>query len=137
MLPCLNVSFTLWLLLTVSFWNFHGVTLWECDCRMSGLQAQERACSLSQPSKDVAAAETKPKKRICCACPDTKKLRDECIVENGESACTKWIEAHRMCLRSEGFKVWELFKDKCHGVRKWLVTIDCWFCFSELTQQVM
>ncbi|KAF3516581.1 hypothetical protein DY000_02059490 [Brassica cretica] len=72
---------------------------------MSGLQAQERACSLSQPSKDVAAAETKPKKRICCACPDTKKLRDECIVENGESACTKWIEAHRMCLRSEGFKV--------------------------------
>ncbi|KAF2605827.1 hypothetical protein F2Q68_00043670, partial [Brassica cretica] len=67
---------------------------------MSGLQAQERACSLSQPSKDVAAAETKPKKRICCACPDTKKLRDECIVENGESACTKWIEAHRMCLRA-------------------------------------
>ncbi|KAJ4917883.1 Cytochrome c oxidase copper chaperone 2 [Raphanus sativus] len=76
--------------------------------RMSGLQAQGSACSLSQLSKDVgvvAATETKPKKRICCACPDTKKLRDECIVENGESACTKWIEAHLMCLRSEGFKV--------------------------------
>lgn len=50
-------------------------------------------------------AESKPKKKICCACPDTKKLRDECIVEHGESACAKWIEAHRLCLRSEGFNV--------------------------------
>nr|GFB42354.1 cytochrome c oxidase copper chaperone 1 [Tanacetum cinerariifolium] len=38
-------------------------------------------------------------------CPDTKKLRDECVVEHGESACSKWIEAHRLCLRSEGFNV--------------------------------
>ncbi|XP_018439757.1 cytochrome c oxidase copper chaperone 1-like [Raphanus sativus] len=56
-------------------------------------------------SKAAAAAETKPKKKICCACPDTKKLRDECIVEHGESACAKWIEAHKMCLRAEGFNV--------------------------------
>ncbi|XP_020587025.1 cytochrome c oxidase copper chaperone 1-like [Phalaenopsis equestris] len=48
---------------------------------------------------------TKPKKKICCACPETKRLRDECIVEHGESACTKWIEAHKQCLRSEGFNV--------------------------------
>ncbi|KAK1323159.1 hypothetical protein QJS10_CPA02g00840 [Acorus calamus] len=47
----------------------------------------------------------KPKKKICCACPDTKKLRDECIVEHGEEACSKWIEAHLQCLRAEGFKV--------------------------------
>ncbi|CAK9321947.1 unnamed protein product [Citrullus colocynthis] len=47
----------------------------------------------------------KPKKKICCACPDTKKLRDECIVEHGEEACGKWIEAHRKCLRAEGFNV--------------------------------
>ncbi|KAL1195271.1 Cytochrome c oxidase copper chaperone 2 [Cardamine amara subsp. amara] len=73
---------------------------------MSGLQGQEdNVCSLVKPSKDVVVPETKPKKRICCACPDTKKLRDECIVEHGESACTKWIEAHLLCLRSEGFKV--------------------------------
>ena len=49
--------------------------------------------------------ESKPKKKICCACPDTKKLRDECIVEHGEAACTKWIEAHKQCLRAEGFSV--------------------------------
>ncbi|KAH0461991.1 hypothetical protein IEQ34_009566 [Dendrobium chrysotoxum] len=47
----------------------------------------------------------KPKKKICCACPETRKLRDECIIEHGESACTKWIEAHKQCLRAEGFNV--------------------------------
>ncbi|KAL6529724.1 hypothetical protein OROGR_015347 [Orobanche gracilis] len=50
-------------------------------------------------------SDSKPKKRICCACPDTKKLRDECVVEHGESACEKWIEAHKKCLRAEGFNV--------------------------------
>ncbi|KAK8918381.1 hypothetical protein KSP39_PZI021862 [Platanthera zijinensis] len=47
----------------------------------------------------------KPKKKICCACPETKRLRDECVVEHGESACTKWIEAHKQCLRAEGFNI--------------------------------
>ncbi|CAM6087457.1 unnamed protein product [Calypogeia fissa] len=46
-----------------------------------------------------------PKKKICCACPDTKRLRDECVVAHGEDACGKWIDAHKMCLRAEGFKV--------------------------------
>jgi cytochrome c oxidase assembly protein subunit 17 len=26
-------------------------------------------------------------------------------VQNGEDACTKWIEAHRVCLRAEGFNI--------------------------------
>ncbi|XP_024396235.1 cytochrome c oxidase copper chaperone 1 [Physcomitrium patens] len=52
----------------------------------------------------VVAAEA-PKKKICCACPETKKLRDECIVEHGEAACGKWIDAHKQCLRREGFNV--------------------------------
>ncbi|MBA0692908.1 hypothetical protein Goari_010431 [Gossypium aridum] len=51
----------------------------------------------------TSGPESKPKKKICCACPETKKLRDECIVEHGEEACAKWIEAHRICLRAEGF----------------------------------
>ncbi|KAL2636277.1 hypothetical protein R1flu_007756 [Riccia fluitans] len=53
----------------------------------------------------AAAAAPGPQKKICCACPTTKKLRDECVVMHGEQACTKWIEAHKECLRSEGFKV--------------------------------
>jgi len=59
----------------------------------------------SSAATAAPATESKPKKKICCACPDTKRLRDECIVEHGESACTKWIEAHKRCLRAEGFNV--------------------------------
>ncbi|GAA0144895.1 chaperone [Lithospermum erythrorhizon] len=57
------------------------------------------------PNPQESGADSKPKKKICCACPETKKVRDECIVENGEAACEKWIEAHRKCLRAEGFNV--------------------------------
>ena len=59
----------------------------------------------SSAATAAPAAESKPKKKICCACPDTKRLRDECVVEHGESACTKWIEAHKRGLRAEGFNV--------------------------------
>ncbi|MCO5599485.1 hypothetical protein L7F22_053589 [Adiantum nelumboides] len=51
----------------------------------------------------TAAQEAKPIKRICCACPDTKRLRDECIAEHGPEDCGKLIEAHLRCLRAEGF----------------------------------
>lgn len=44
-------------------------------------------------------------KKICCSCPDTRKVRDECVVLNGEEKCAKYIEAHKKCLRLEGFKV--------------------------------
>ncbi|KAM3244595.1 hypothetical protein ACQJBY_056105 [Aegilops geniculata] len=67
--------------------------------------AAPAACSIVNEAAPAPAADSKPKKKICCACPDTKRLRDECIVEYGESACTKWIEAHKQCLRAEGFKV--------------------------------
>ncbi|KAK8712320.1 hypothetical protein V6N13_147560 [Hibiscus sabdariffa] len=66
---------------------------------LSGLQQTQES------AKTTSGAESKPKKKICCACPETKKLRDECIVEHGEEACSKWIEAHRVCLRAEGFNV--------------------------------
>lgn len=79
----------------------------------SGLVTQNHSSAItlskSQEGKGQAAIattpDTKPKKKICCACPDTKKLRDECVVEHGEAACSKWIEAHRKCLRAEGFNV--------------------------------
>ncbi len=62
-----------------------------------------------QPVAEVAAAPApqmgKSGKKICCSCPDTKKLRDECVVVNGESECAKQIEMHKACLREEGFTV--------------------------------
>lgn len=40
----------------------------------------------------------------CCACPATRKARDECILREGsEEACSSYIEQHKACLRSYGF----------------------------------
>jgi cytochrome c oxidase assembly protein subunit 17 len=44
-------------------------------------------------------------KPICCCCPDTKLARDECMVQHGEEGCAALIEAHKQCLRAEGFDV--------------------------------
>ena len=50
--------------------------------------------------------EDEPKKlKICCACPETRKPRDDCIVEKGEENCKELIEAHKECLRKLGFNV--------------------------------
>jgi cytochrome c oxidase assembly protein subunit 17 len=56
---------------------------------------------------DAASSEDKPKPKckICCACPETRKPRDECIVNHGEEKCHELIEAHKQCLRREGFDV--------------------------------
>ena len=73
---------------------------------MGGIQLQSGAVTAQGSVPATTKCETpKPGKKICCACPETKRLRDECIVEHGEEACAKWIEAHRLCLRAEGFNV--------------------------------
>nr|GMD52509.1 cytochrome C oxidase copper chaperone 1-like [Ipomoea batatas] len=79
---------------------------------MGGLPIESSSCAIAlpKPPEDKSPGtsvgpDSKPKKKICCACPETKKLRDECIVEHGEFACKKWIEAHLKCLRTEGFNV--------------------------------
>jgi len=68
----------------------------------------------SAPSPPQPASEKPPKKLgiktgkpICCCCPDTKKPRDECVLFRGEEdpECQKLIEAHKLCLREEGFDV--------------------------------
>ncbi|CAN6442022.1 unnamed protein product [Victoria cruziana] len=71
--------------------------------RTKAVEGKE-APSLAQQQEEEASKKAAPKKKICCACPETKRLRDECIVQHGETACSKWIQAHLECLRSEGFK---------------------------------
>ena len=46
-------------------------------------------------------------KKICCSCPTTKSARDECTLEHGPDSdlCKELIEAHKVCLRAEGFIV--------------------------------
>ncbi|GAA5905102.1 copper metallochaperone COX17 [Sporobolomyces salmoneus] len=50
----------------------------------------------------------------CCACPDTKKLRDDCFLKFGSNAddgsdsqdkCRQIVEDHKKCMRSLGFNV--------------------------------
>lgn len=45
------------------------------------------------------------KLKACCACPETKKPRDECIIEHGEENCKQFIEAHKECMRKMGFNI--------------------------------
>jgi cytochrome c oxidase assembly protein subunit 17 len=47
----------------------------------------------------------KKKLRPCCACPETRKKRDECLRYNEEIICKELIENHNECLRKEGFLV--------------------------------
>ena len=109
----------MWILFCVSLGLFvfillHPLTLFSfylspgtCDI-MGGLPTEQPASALTLAGlQQTRGSEpvSKPKKKICCACPDTKKIRDDCIVEHGEAACEKWIEAHRRCLRAEGFNV--------------------------------
>jgi cytochrome c oxidase assembly protein subunit 17 len=72
-----------------------------------GAAASAPAPAGASASAAAAAADTKPKKKICCACPETKAPRDACTAEHGpESAiCAPLIEAHKKCLRAEGFAV--------------------------------
>ena len=63
-------------------------------------------------SESTPVPKTQPKtgksgKKICCSCPETKKLRDECTLTNGPESdkCKDLIEKHKICLRGEGFIV--------------------------------
>ncbi|KAM0792064.1 hypothetical protein ACM66B_004769 [Microbotryomycetes sp. NB124-2] len=50
----------------------------------------------------------------CCACPETKKARDDCFLKFGSNAdpgsdsqdkCKEIVEQHLKCMRSLGFNV--------------------------------
>ncbi|EGI70926.1 COX17 oxidase, partial [Pseudoatta argentina] len=56
-------------------------------------------------TKIEAKSEEKKKLKPCCACPETKKARDACIIEKGEENCGDLIEAHKTCMRSMGFNI--------------------------------
>lgn len=71
-----------------------------------GAMPAELQTSTNPTTNSTEASSTeKPKLKICCACPETKRPRDECIVENGEDKCSQFIEAHKACLRLAGFQV--------------------------------
>lgn len=38
---------------------------------------------------------SKPRKKPCCVCKMTKKLRDNCIRNNDETICIDFVMAHK------------------------------------------
>jgi cytochrome c oxidase assembly protein subunit 17 len=81
------------------------------------MSASAASTSTAKPAAAAPAAATAPAAscpvpsapanglRICCACPETRVPRDECVVRFGEENCGDYIEAHKVCLRAQGFKV--------------------------------
>ncbi|XP_055604515.1 cytochrome c oxidase copper chaperone [Uranotaenia lowii] len=59
----------------------------------------------TESSQVVNAQSEKPKCKACCACPETKKIRDACIMERGEENCGDLIEKHKQCMRDMGFNI--------------------------------
>lgn len=82
----------------------------DIDTTMSDISAGAAATATSTSSSAAATSAAAPKvgksgKKICCACPDTRKVRDACVVMKGEALCTAEIDAHKVCLRADGFDV--------------------------------
>lgn len=64
---------------------------------------QSQIKTAPEPAKEKE--EEKPKCKPCCACPETRKARDMCLVERGQEHCKELIEAHKECMRKAGFNI--------------------------------
>jgi cytochrome c oxidase assembly protein subunit 17 len=62
---------------------------------------------MENENNKINKQEEQPKKPLkpCCACPETRKLRDECIRNKSEEDCLELIENHKECLKKLGFQV--------------------------------
>ncbi|XP_034668102.1 cytochrome c oxidase copper chaperone-like [Drosophila subobscura] len=53
----------------------------------------------------ATACDTNPKCSPCCACPESKQARDQCIVEHGEEHCMGVIDAYKKCMQEAGLNI--------------------------------
>ncbi|XP_003702775.1 cytochrome c oxidase copper chaperone COX17 [Megachile rotundata] len=68
---------------------------------MGGMNSKETPVSAGSAGAQKSDKPLKP----CCACPETKIARDECIITKGEENCGHLIEAHKACMRYLGFNI--------------------------------
>jgi hypothetical protein len=45
------------------------------------------------------------RKKPCCVCKATKRLRDQCLRNNEEQMCFEFVLAHKVCLKAKGYNV--------------------------------
>ncbi len=50
-------------------------------------------------------SEGEEKLKPCCACPETRDIRDKCIFEKDEEQCIQEINDHKKCLKDYGFEI--------------------------------
>lgn len=61
------------------------------------------APAVGPQSEGTALPKKQPSCKICCACPQERRVRDECTIFNGHDRCTEEIEGFYRCLLREGF----------------------------------
>ncbi|KAI8803014.1 cytochrome C oxidase copper chaperone-domain-containing protein [Cladochytrium replicatum] len=59
----------------------------------------------SPPPSPTPSEQAQPKCKPCCACPDTRKVRDDCVIQFGEEKCADLIKKHQECMREMGFNI--------------------------------
>lgn len=67
-------------------------------------QPLEGSCDIYFPTLQRMAL-GKSKRKPCCVCKMSKRLRDNCIRNNDEDVCIDFIKAHKLCLQAKGFRI--------------------------------
>lgn len=70
------------------------------------IDSQQDKCTIQKQDNSqntISTNDASKKLKPCCACPDTKKARDECIIRHGEENCIHFINMHKQCMKSHGF----------------------------------
>lgn len=80
------------------------VLLYFNQCRFSQTMSSSTESLPNQSPKIPLDSEGKPLKP-CCACPETRLKRDQCVLMYGEEMCADVIMEHKECLRKLGFAV--------------------------------
>ncbi|KAM7380123.1 hypothetical protein PAMP_003438 [Pampus punctatissimus] len=92
-------------LLPVWVWSILKVKSPPASVQFSPKMSSTLSAASVEPAAVTDSTEQKKPLKPCCACPETKKVRDACIIEKGEEQCTVLIEAHKDCMRQLGFKI--------------------------------
>jgi cytochrome c oxidase assembly protein subunit 17 len=68
-------------------------------------EQQQVATTPTRDEESISSKQLSTGLKPCCACPETKSARDDCIIIKGEEDCQDLIEAHKTCMRKLGFNV--------------------------------
>jgi cytochrome c oxidase assembly protein subunit 17 len=80
-----------------SFCKFFKISIDMCN-NISSFEIERQKLE-----KEIEKNPRIPQKKICCSCPETKKIRDQCNIESDD--CKYFILSHDLCLIEEGFKI--------------------------------